>query len=180
MFGSGTTDVPNIMDSITVDGTTIIIENGGLKINPDIELGGGLDYTALQDYLTQNSYLNVLEADSRYLPLTGGTMSGVLTFDYKNNQYAYITQVNNRATETGGGWAIVAYRFLNAAKEQVGSIGTRGDKNVLSYIYIGHNNYGEDNLRIYSDKVTFGDAALATINDNVASATKLKTPRTIW
>ena len=33
----------------------------------------------MQNYLTQNSYLNVTEGDGRYLKLSGGTINGKLT-----------------------------------------------------------------------------------------------------
>ena len=73
MYGNEGTYTPStIMDAISVDGTTISKEGGVLKVIG--ETGGGLDITALQNYLTQNSYLNVTSGDNRYLKLSGGTL----------------------------------------------------------------------------------------------------------
>ena len=69
----GTYTPSTIMDAISVDGTTISKEGGVLKVIGGT--GGGLDITALQNYLTQNSYLNVTSGDNRYLKLSGGTLT---------------------------------------------------------------------------------------------------------
>lgn len=52
----GDLDVPTIMDAIVTDEQTIIKEDGILKINPNIELGGGLDEAQLEDYLIEKNY----------------------------------------------------------------------------------------------------------------------------
>ena len=39
------------------------------------EITGAISTTELQNYLTQNSYINVAEGDNRYLQLSGGTLS---------------------------------------------------------------------------------------------------------
>lgn len=49
VFADSTVDVPSLMESIATDGTTIINDNGVLKLNPNLELGGITDaeYNAL-------------------------------------------------------------------------------------------------------------------------------------
>ena len=42
------------------------------------EITGAISTTELQNYLTQNSYLNVTSGDNRYLQLSGGTITGEL------------------------------------------------------------------------------------------------------
>ena len=75
MYGSDSSFTPStIMDAIAVDGTTISKSGGVLKVIGGTG-GGGLDITALQNYLTQNSYLNATTGDNRYLQLSGGTLS---------------------------------------------------------------------------------------------------------
>ena len=94
-----------IMDAIAVDGTTISKDGGVLKViggtgggvadsvawanitgkptwigssKPSYsysEITGAISTTELQNYLTQNSYLNVTSGDNRYLQLSGGTLS---------------------------------------------------------------------------------------------------------
>lgn len=53
-------EVPSIYDGLPIDGQTLIWDetDGGkiLKINPNIELGGGLDEVELYNYLTNNNY----------------------------------------------------------------------------------------------------------------------------
>ena len=40
MYSTGEADIPSLTDSIVTDGITILNDNGVLKINPDIQLGG--------------------------------------------------------------------------------------------------------------------------------------------
>ena len=82
MYSDDGVDIPSLASGLPFDGRTI-------WYNPDtqqIEViggtgggsGGGLDITALQNYLTSNSYLNVTSGDNRYLKLSGGTITGPL------------------------------------------------------------------------------------------------------
>lgn len=115
MYGSDSSFTPStIMDAIAVDGTTISKSGGVLKVIGGTS-GGGLDITALQNYLTQNSYLNVTEGDGRYLKLSGGTIS--------NNGYALIL---NRESENPV-W--IQFRMQN---EFVGAIG--GENGALRFM----------------------------------------------
>lgn len=80
----GTYTPSTIMDSLLYDDTTLGINSEG-KLYVKGGSGGGLDITALQNYLTLNSYLNVTEGDGRYLKLSGGTMTGDIILT--NNRY---------------------------------------------------------------------------------------------
>ena len=71
----GDIDAPTIMDAILVDEQTIIKEGGILKINPNIDLGGGIKPEELQPYL--EPYAKI---------------------DYVANTYATIEDLNNFLT----------------------------------------------------------------------------------
>ena len=76
MYGNEGTFTPStIMDAILYDSATLGINSNGQLYVKGGTSGGGLDITALQNYLTQNSYLNVTSGDNRYLKLSGGTLT---------------------------------------------------------------------------------------------------------
>lgn len=76
MYGSDSSFTPStIMDALLYDDTTLGINSNGQLYVKGGTSGGGLDITALQNYLTSNSYLNVTSGDNRYLRLSGGTLS---------------------------------------------------------------------------------------------------------
>ena len=83
----GTYTPSTIMDALLYDDTTLGINSEG-KLYVKGGTGGGLDITELQNYLTQNSYLNVTEGDGRYLKLSGGTLTGALNLSI--GAYNYI------------------------------------------------------------------------------------------
>ena len=56
MYGDESVTASTIMDAVGVDGITIVKRNGVLMLNPDVEIGGGLDETELYSYLTSNGY----------------------------------------------------------------------------------------------------------------------------
>ena len=77
MYGSDSSFTPStIMDAILYDSATLGINSNGQLYVKGGTSGGGLDITALQNYLTQNSYLNVTSGDNRYLKLSGGMITG--------------------------------------------------------------------------------------------------------
>ena len=77
MYGSDSSFTPStIMDALLYDDATLGINSNGQLYVKGGTSGGGLDITALQNYLTSNSYLNVTSGDNRYLKLSGGTLSG--------------------------------------------------------------------------------------------------------
>ena len=76
MYGSDSSFTPStIMDAILYDDATLGINSNGQLYVKGGTSGGGLDITALQNYLTSNSYLNVTSGDNRYLKLSGGTIN---------------------------------------------------------------------------------------------------------
>lgn len=122
-----------IMDAIAVDGTTISKSGGVLKViggtgggvadsvawanitgkptwigssKPTYsysEITGAISTTELQNYLTQNSYLNVTSGDNRYLKLSGGTINssfGGLEIK-RNNDYASAVKYSNTSGVLG-------------------------------------------------------------------------------
>jgi hypothetical protein len=53
----GDVDIPSIFDGLPIDGITIIRdENGVLMLNPNIELGAGLDEEELKAFLSSENY----------------------------------------------------------------------------------------------------------------------------
>ena len=134
-----------IMDAIAVDGTTISKSGGVLKViggtgggvadsvawanitgkptwigssKPTYsysEITGAISTTELQNYLTQNSYLNVTEGDNRYLKLSGGTLTGK-------------TSISARLSLTNG-----TYLEFVDKNESIRILGVYPNKNDLSY-----------------------------------------------
>lgn len=92
--------------------------------------------------------------ETNYLPLGGGTMSGVVTLDHYTNSYSYISFKNNRVGSGGFSDSIISIK--DGSDNIVGRFGMYGTTDV-SYYYIGHNTYNGDNLRVYTDKVSFGN-----------------------
>lgn len=93
MYGSDSSFTPStIMDAILYDDTTLGINSEGKLYVKGGTSGEGLDITELQNYLTQNSYLNVTSGDNRYLKLSGGTLSIGASISWGN--------ANNGMTDT--------------------------------------------------------------------------------
>ena len=114
MYGNEGTYTPStIMDAISVDGTTISKEGGVLKVIGGT--GGGLDITALQNYLTQNSYLNVTSGDNRYLKLSGGVLTS-------NGVPLYINRTEDNS------YALIGYRIKS---NEIGYLGFSTDGNLV-------------------------------------------------
>ena len=83
------------------------------------EITGAISTTELQNYLTQNSYLNVTSGDNRYLLLSGGTIKGQLTISKFPSTIS----------------------FLNAQGIALGHIGYGGVDNPVVYMSDGATNY---------------------------------------
>ena len=79
------------------------------------EITGAISTTELQNYLTQNSYLNVTSGDNRYLKLSGGTLTGK-------------TSISARLSITNG-----AYLEFVDKNESIRLLGVYPNKNDLSY-----------------------------------------------
>ena len=104
MYGSDSSFTPsNIMDAILYDSATLGINSNGQLYVKGGTSGGGLDITALQNYLTQNSYLNVTSGDNRYLKLSGGNLSGNIFINtYASNRTAQSYIRFNKGSEYFG------------------------------------------------------------------------------
>ena len=91
----GSVDLPSIYAGLPIDNETIIRDaNGVLMINPNINLGGGLDYVELESYLTDNNYAKKSDIPS----LSGyATESWVLGKGYASSSdlSALTTKVND-------------------------------------------------------------------------------------
>lgn len=96
MYGTDSVEGTSIMESLLLDSSTLKLnEKGELTV---VGGSGGLNVTELQNYLTQNSYLNVTEGDGRYLKLSGGTISGSINF----GEYGAILGFGTNSEYTGG------------------------------------------------------------------------------
>ena len=202
MYGSDSSFTPStIMDAIAVDGTTISKDGGVLKViggtgggvadsvawgnitgkptwigssKPSYsysEITGAISTTELQNYLTQNSYLNVTSGDNRYLQLSGGTMSASAYIVWKSTEggedysaynlgiklLGYNTNTNNYRggihVGTRYGWQLVRNGYYNTLEFRIRKVST-------------------NTFDVWK--------TIAFTDSNVASATKLQTPRTIW
>lgn len=92
---------------------------------------------------------------AKYLPLTGGTVNGIVNLNYNLGASSYIRLTNNQTKESSG-WAVSMYDFRNHENVSMARLGAFGGANTLSYLHLGHHEYDGNNLRIYTDKVTFG------------------------
>lgn len=87
-----------------------------------------------------------LETASNYLPLSGGT----LTLEGVISKKAYV----------GTNWARDILRFENSTASIKAVLAGYGSSDSISYIYLGFNIYDGNNLRVYSDKVQFGNSII--------------------
>lgn len=102
-----------------------------------------------------------------YLPLAGGTMKGNITFAKSGSTtvgYPILA-----LSSINGGWARTMYDVTYDGTS-IFRIGVGGNVSTFSYAYLGSNNYNGDNLRIYSDKVQFGDNVIWHAGNLTSSA----------
>lgn len=147
------------------DGVYSDSENGGA--NPGqhrVWFALGLNRAAI--YLDSNtvlhsgnwsSYCAAASHTHSYLPLSGGAMTGDLTINHSASNGPRIYYKNNRIAPGSGGWADGIITIQNASGTSVGEFGIYGNADVPSYLYIGQNVYNGSNLRIYTDKLQFGN-----------------------
>ena len=122
MYGSDSSFVPStIMDALLYDDATLGINSNGQLYVKGGTSGGGLDITALQNYLTSNSYLNVTSGDNRYLKLSGGTLTNTLTID--NSNVGLILYRSGKTTPY--------MRFGEDANNEYGEIGVYNDGSLV-------------------------------------------------
>ena len=95
---------------------------------------------------TASNYLTTATAASTYLPLSGGymTLNGVIS------KKAYV----------GGAWSRGMIRFENSTASIIAALGAFGESDSISYMHLGFNAYDANNLRVYSDKVQFGNSLI--------------------
>lgn len=202
MYGNEGTYTPStIMDAIAVDGTTISKSGGVLKViggtgggvadsvawanitgkptwigssKPTYsysEITGAISTTELQNYLTSNSYLNVTEGDNRYLKLSGGTMSASAYIVWDSIEGGEDYSAYNH------GIKLLGYN-ANTNNYRGGiHVGTRYGWQLVRN---GYYNTLEFRIREASTNTFAVWKTIAFTDSNVASATKLQTPRTIW
>ena len=172
-----------IMDAIAVDGTTISKSGGILKViggtgggvadsvawanitgkptwigssKPSYsysEITGAISTTELQNYLTQNSYLNATSGDNRYLKLSGGTVSGHLTID---GYYFKAKEISGIALELSNAQPYIDFHFNN----DTGDFTTRliedvkGQLTILGRLVVSNGLYVYTSLRVYDATTT--------------------------
>lgn len=183
-------NVSDLMDNIRTDGTTI-------RVNPDTKelevIGGiGIDLSAMWDALSASTseqinrshlttalqgYATESWANSNFPTKTGGGASGTWGIDISGTAANANKLGNTPLTNNKQWWGSVPF------------VNTDGTFEIGKYIDF-HNTNGESND--YSTRLQCSGAhvnivnlpsengTLALLSDNVASATKLQTPRTIW
>lgn len=147
-----------------ISGGTIYL--GGNSITPVTSLYG----YATQDWVSQN-----------YLALTGGTMTGLIVRTssgmwVKGRDNAVIKQTDGGVS--GHGWATVFSAKTLLGSWELGTISEQGEKLILAYTTDSDYNNDVNNASILFFPT--GSGTLARLSDNVDSATKLQTARTIW
>lgn len=109
-----------------------------------------------------------------YLPLSGGTLTGNLIFDTSNNtERAIYFDVNRNSANYDIGWAISSLTWRDVSNSTFFQFGVYGKSNTFNYAYIGTGTQNStSNLRIYPDKVQYGNNLIAHAgNISDASAT---------
>lgn len=149
-------------DNLQSNGTTYGDQVAVFTINQagGINIGGtSMTSTTYKAIVTGN--LNVTEKiyqnGTELLPLSGGEMFGSVLFRGEKGVRFRTNRYNN-----GGGWAynpiIFCGRLDGADSESYFFwIGCHGNNDTLNYGYMGCNQYNGDNLRVYSNKVTWGN-----------------------
>ena len=142
------------------------VKNG--SSNSYVLLGGG-GHKPLSEFS-----LNSSDYDNRYLKLTGGTMTGVIRF---NNLISSDSALVLDYKYSAGGFArdIVSMKNSVYGDADLGALSIlcypNSTSNGFQYIYLGTDKYdGPNNLRIYKDKVTFGNNILIDAG-NIGSQT---------
>lgn len=106
----------------------------------------------------------------------GGILNKNLYFNHDNINYAQIVFKNTHMKADGGGWADAILTLQNNASAKVAGLGMYGDKDTLSYLYIGTGDYNKNNhLRIYTDKL-----GAMPIQPNVTNSYDLGTSTLRW
>ena len=182
-----------ITDAYISNGTIVLGSNSitpvtslyGYATQEWVSLQGYLTSSAISDMATQTwvgqqGYLTS-SALSSYLPLSGGTMTGLIVRTssgmwVKGRDNAVIKQTDGGVS--GHGWATVFSAKTLLGSWELGTISEQGEKLILAYTT--DSDYNND---VNTASILFfptGSGTLARLSDNVDSATKLQTARTIW
>lgn len=106
------------------------------------------------------SYFATASSLGNYLPLTGGTLSGILSLNYTGSWAgAYPSRIEwkNACVRAGGGGRIDEFfKALKADGTTNFAFGHYGDDATDAYLYIGYNEYNGNNLRVSPSGVSFG------------------------
>ena len=137
------------------------------------------DY-ATKTWVGQQGYLTSSALRS-YLPLSGGTMTGLIVrtssgWWVKGRDNAVIKQTDGGVS--GHGWATVFSAKTLLGSWELGTISEQGEKLILAYTTDSDYNNNVNTASILYFPT--GSGTLARISDNVASATKLQTARNLW
>ena len=101
------------------------------------EITGAISTTELQNYLTQNSYLNVTSGDNRYLKLSGGEISGTglmpLTINTSNSGIEILLKCKSN-TKAHVGWSMSDGVFMQEGESEA-YIGVQTNK--IPYYFNG-------------------------------------------
>lgn len=116
MYG-GEFDSTDIMDAIVTDETTILNDNGVLKLNPNIQLGG-VDSSEVLSIVSGAGYITS-SALSGYLPKSGGTINGLLVI----SNASWGNQLTINRYNSNGNSVI---QYTNSDDGILGSIGVAG------------------------------------------------------
>lgn len=112
--------------------------------------------------------------DGRYLALSGGTMTGAIRFNNLINIDSAIV-LDYKYSESGFARDIISMKNSVYGDANLGALSIlcypNSTSNGFQYIYLGTDKYyGPNNLRIYKDKVTFGNNILIDAG-NIGSQT---------
>lgn len=186
MYGSDSSFTPStIMDALLYDDATLGINSEGELYVKGGTSGGGLDITALQNYLTSNSYINVTSGDNRYLKLSGGTLTGNILLGGTTTNKIGTNIVDTTSWQEFTHQNSHGYIAIGPFNDSVAHIYT--DRPTFYFnkeLYVNGAkvwNAGNDGSGSTLDADLLDGKHLSDIlASNVASATKLQTTRTIW
>lgn len=187
MFGSDSSFSPStITQAVNIDGSTLVRKNGVIMLNPDIQIGGDSDIdlseyakkaTTLAGYDISDAYTKT-EVDNNFVAKTTKDfmkVNGSLTSNVNFNDY-YTPGSYNNTTGNGSG--------NSNAPSTYGLMLVFGDKSGFAAQL--HVNSGNTSVKVRTRYMSGGSFSwktwkeLAYTTSNVASSTKLETPRKIW
>ena len=143
---------------------------GDLTAPKFIKTGGtSSQFLKADGSVDSSAYLTTATAANTYLPLSGGTMSGNIVFSKSGNITVGFPILALSSITVGWSRKLYEMRYDDTLMFHIGAFGSAS---TFNYAYLGSNGYNGDNLRIYSDKVQFGDnviwhagnANLSTVN----------------